>query len=91
MWSGAFLTGGETLICYEFYEREKIGKNRLIGILPERRRDAERTDLESISRGSKLIFGRSLEMDHVYVVTVSMADHGEHNPFRREEILTVTG
>ncbi len=77
------------MICYEFYERNKIGGDKLIGILPERRRDPERADLESILRWSRVVFGTSLDMNQIYFITVSLPESVRDLSFRREEILMV--
>jgi hypothetical protein len=43
------------MIAYEFYRRVPLGEDRLIGVLPERRKNSER-----ISRDTILNFARIL-------------------------------
>jgi hypothetical protein len=51
-------TGGiTTVIAYEFYRRAENGEDedRLIGVLPERRKDPERITHQSIMNWAKLL------------------------------------
>ena len=77
------------MICYEFYVRDKVGGDKLIGILPERRNKPERTDLESIMRWPSAVFGKNVALDNVYFVIVSCWENGDGDAFKREEILVV--
>jgi hypothetical protein len=45
------------LVAYEFYSLDNIGIARLIGILPERRKDRERITNESIMNWVKQVIG----------------------------------
>jgi hypothetical protein len=81
--------GVAEMICYEFYVRDKVGGDKLIGILPERRNKPERTDLESIMRWPSAVFGKNVALDNVYFVIVSCWENGDGDAFKREEILVV--
>ena len=50
------------MIAYEFYLR-KEGKDHLIGILPERRKNSERITRESIMNWGKMVIGHDAEVD----------------------------
>ncbi len=54
------------MTAYEFYWRDKKGRDHLIGILPERRKDPERITQESI-----LNWGRKVVGDHTGVKDIS--------------------
>lgn len=43
------------MVAYEFYWRDDKGKNHLIGILPERRKNPERITSESIMNWVRLV------------------------------------
>jgi len=43
------------MIAYEFYQRVLYGEDRLIGVLPERRKDPERITQNSIMNWAKLL------------------------------------
>jgi hypothetical protein len=77
------------MVCYEFYVRDEAEGDKLIGILPERRNKPERTDLESIMKWPSMVFGNSVDLDHVYFVIVSCWEEGSPGSFKREEILAV--
>ena len=38
------------MVAYEFYWRDEIGRDHLIGLIPERRRRPERITPESVSK-----------------------------------------
>jgi len=41
---------GKDMVAYEFYWRDEIGRDHLIGLIPERRRRPERITPESVSK-----------------------------------------
>ena len=43
------------MIAYEFYRRVPLGEDRLIGVLPERRRKPERITRDSIMNWAKML------------------------------------
>jgi hypothetical protein len=45
------------MVVYEFYWRDHEGKDNLIGILPERRKDSERITQESIINWARKVVG----------------------------------
>ena len=58
--------------AYEFYCHDKDQQPQLIGILPERRRDVQRINPESILNWIKKIVGNDLDMDKVVFVEVTI-------------------
>ncbi len=51
------------MVAYEFYQRVPGGEDRLIGILPERRRGQERITHESIIKWAKLLVSSNMTED----------------------------
>jgi len=43
------------MIAYEFYRRVPLGEDRLIGVLPERRKKPERITRESIMKWARML------------------------------------
>ena len=60
------------MVAYEFYWRDEIGKEHLVGILPERRKSSLRITKESILNWVSLVIGDNLESDNIYFVQVEM-------------------
>jgi len=66
------------MIAYEFYIRDPKKGDRLIGILPERRKDSSRITEESIMHWVENILGRSINGEEVYYIKVRIdEDSGE--------------
>ena len=59
------------MITYEFYYRDARG-NYLIGILPERRKNPERINQESITSWIRMVLGDNADIDYnnVYFIQV---------------------
>ena len=53
------------MMSYEFYWRDEIGEIHLIGILPERRKDKNRINNESIMNWVKKVIGNNNNNDEV--------------------------
>ena len=53
------------MVSYEFYWRDEIGEIHLIGILPERRRNKNRINNESIMNWVKKVIGNNNNNDEV--------------------------
>jgi len=60
------------MIAYEFYLRDKEGGDRLIGILPERRKAPKRITESSIMNWAKTVLGRTGASGSVYYVRVNV-------------------
>jgi hypothetical protein len=58
------------MVVYEFYRRISGGEDRLIGVLPERRKDNERITHQSIMNWAKLLVPEQIFSDKVYFVRV---------------------
>jgi hypothetical protein len=75
------------MVTYEFYLRDEVEGDKLIGVLPERRNDLERTDLDSITKWVQAAFGDTLDLDKVYIVAVTSSEGEEGNRSQHKEIL----
>jgi hypothetical protein len=58
------------MVAYEFYCRDKAGKEHLIGILPERRANPERMTKNSILNWGWTILGDHPDVNHIYFVKI---------------------
>jgi hypothetical protein len=58
------------MMAYEFYWRDETGKEYLIGILPERRKDPERITKESALNWGWKVIGDSSDVNSIYFVEV---------------------
>jgi hypothetical protein len=56
--------------AYEFYRRVPCGEDRLIGVLPERRRDPTRITHQSIMKWARILAPEDFLRDQVYFVRV---------------------
>ncbi len=65
------------MIAYEFYYRDPEKGDRLIGILPERRKDPARITPDSIMHWVETIFGRNINDDEVYYIKVKIDEDSE--------------
>ena len=71
------------MVAYEFYLRDEAGKERLIGVLPERRRKPERITNDSIlNRGWNMI-GDHSHAKNIHFVRLKM-----YGPKKIESIFT---
>jgi hypothetical protein len=61
------------VIAYEFYFREK-NRDRLIGILPERRRNLARITDESIMGWARRLLGEQMDMSSIFFVRVTLSE-----------------
>ena len=62
------------MIAYEFYRRVLCGEDRLIGVLPERRKDPERITHNSIMNWAKLLAPEDFFNERIYFVRVEEAN-----------------
>lgn len=60
------------MVAYEFYWRDEIGDIHLIGILPERRKDAQRITDQSIFNWVDKITGNGV--DNIFFTRVKLDD-----------------
>ena len=58
------------MVAYEFYWRDETGKERLIGILPERRKNPERITKESALNWAWKVIGGRTDVSDIYLVRV---------------------
>lgn len=60
------------MLAYEFYFRNKVNGDELIGILPERRKNTERVTHESIMKWAKIVFSDTLDVTNIYFVPINL-------------------
>jgi len=60
------------MVAYEFYWRDETGKELLIGILPERRKNRERITEESVLNWGWKVVGENADVNNIYFVQVEM-------------------
>jgi hypothetical protein len=74
------------VIAYEFYWHDPKGGYRIIGVLPERRKDTTRVTQESIMQWGKTIFSKDFYPKDIFFVKVVM--DGETGRIFRPPIFT---
>ncbi len=62
--------GESKMVVYEFYRRIPGGEDRLIGVLPERRKEKERITHQSIMNWAKMLVPEQIFSDRVYFIRV---------------------
>ncbi len=60
------------MVAYEFYLRDKKGKEHLIGILPERRRKTERITKDSVLHWGCNMVGDRSDVENIHFVRLKM-------------------
>jgi hypothetical protein len=60
------------MIAYEFYLRDKKGRDHLIGILPERRKNPKRINQESIINWARKVIGDNKEVKDISFIQVEI-------------------
>jgi len=59
------------MVSYEFYWRDEFGEIHLIGILPERRKDPDRINNESVMNWVKKVIGDNIiEVNNIFFTQV---------------------
>ncbi len=60
------------MVAYEFYWRNGEGKEHLIGILPERRKNPQRITKESVLNWGWKVIGNNSDVKEIQFVKVEM-------------------
>ncbi len=60
------------MLAYEFYRRDGINGDHLIGILPERRKDPKRITRGSIMKWVRNVVGNGPNIDHIFFIKVTL-------------------
>jgi hypothetical protein len=60
------------MVAYEFYLRDETGKELLIGILPERRKNPKRITKESALNWVWKVIGDQSDVNDIYFVQVEI-------------------
>ncbi len=58
------------MVVYEFYSNDGSEEPKLIGVLPERRKDRRRITRRSVMRWGKLLAGDYLDPNKIYYIRV---------------------
>jgi len=61
------------MVAYEFYWRDKTDGDKLIGILPERRRKPERITQESVMKWVRMLLGDIADNHNIYFIQVEVS------------------
>lgn len=64
------------MVVYEFYFHDERRGDKLIGILPERRKSPERVNQESIMNWARIVFTRMVETGNVFFIRVKLEKDG---------------
>jgi|GEM_PF-1918764 len=62
------------MIAYEFYLRDTVKGNELLGILPERRKNPARITQKSVMNWAGNVFGNGLSNQDIYFIEVTIND-----------------
>lgn len=65
------------MVAYEFYIRDEQRGDRLLGILPERRKDRERVNPDTIINWAKVVFSKTVDVKRVFFVRIILENNGE--------------
>lgn len=61
------------MVAYEFYRRNMLTQcEKLIGILPERRKNSERITEESIMNWGKKVSGSGVDVSEIFFIRVTV-------------------
>jgi len=60
------------MIAYEFYLRDPIKGNELVGVLPERRKDPSRITQKSVMNWIENVFSNGLNSKNIFFVQVTI-------------------
>jgi hypothetical protein len=60
------------MIACEFYLRDPIKWNELVGVLPERRKDPERITQKSIMNWVETVLGNGLSNKDIYYIKITI-------------------
>jgi len=62
----------ENLVAYELYVYDEVKGHELIGILPERRKDAKRITKESILKWERMVLGDDVDKNSIIFKQITM-------------------
>ncbi len=60
------------MVAYEFYSLEPTGGYKIIGVLPERRKNSERVTQQSIMTWGKNLFAEDLDDEDIFFIQVTI-------------------
>ena len=62
------------MVAYEFYSLNPTGGYQIIGVLPERRKNSERVNEQSIMNWGKNLFAKELDNEDIFYIQVTIDD-----------------
>jgi len=63
------------MIVYEFYWRDSVKENELLGILPERRKDSRRITKTSVMNWGKMLLGNNGSKKSIFYKKVTISEY----------------
>jgi len=69
------LGGTSIMIAYEFYRPDSVKEYDLLGILPERRKDARRITNASVMKWGKMLLGNNGRKKSIFYKKVAMSEY----------------
>jgi len=63
------------MIVYEFYWRDSVKENELLGILPERRKDSRRITKTSVMNWGKMLLGNNGSKKSIFCKKVTISEY----------------
>jgi len=60
------------MVAYEFYLHDPVRGDKLVGILPERRKEPSRITQKSIMDWAEKVFGSNLSIKEIYFIQVAI-------------------
>ncbi len=60
------------MVAYEFYWRDPKGRYRIIGVLPERRKNPMRITMESLMNRGKMLLGNDVDSKNIFFKWITM-------------------
>jgi hypothetical protein len=60
------------MLAYEFYRRDGMNVDHLVGILPERRKNPERITAQSVMKWVRNVLGDNRDIDHIFFIKVRL-------------------
>lgn len=63
------------MIAYEFYYRDPIYGDQLIGLLPERRKDPGRITWQSVMNWGRKVIGEIIDLKELFFIQVNIDEN----------------
>ena len=67
------------MVAYEFYRRDEMNGDYLLGILPERRKNPKRITEDSVMKWVRNVLSDNTETRRIFFVRVTLEDGDKEN------------